>query len=605
MRLALIILALCRSAVAQTIPPDYRLYLDALDAQLAGRHEDALRGLDALQQTVPVSPLNGRAAIAAARSSMTLQRPGDAVASLRAQYDALPQPEGDLLLGQASEAAGNLASAAAWYQQVYFRFPLSKDAPEAENAIARLRIALGPGFPPALPKSVLDRAEIVRKAGMTAQARTELLAAAAQFHGPERELALVRANFYDYQALAVIRVENSAIDAERIYLMHAAARRNGNAPQAEAALNQLRKKYPRTSWTMEALISWGNHFLLRNQPVSYLPLYRECYLRFPADPQAAYCHWKVLWSAWMRREPGARKLMAEHADRFPQGEKASAALYFAGRYQDVVTRWPMSYYAVLARQKYKALPVVIRPDPANFKPSTINSLRLSRGKQLEQAGLTEWAEFELKYAAVEQPYVAAMALAELATGRGAHDQALRYIKSLAKGYLSLPYQAAPERFWRLAFPLPYKQEVIDNCQKADLQTHMVAALIRQESEFNPLALSRANAYGLTQVMPATGFQLSRQLGITQFQTAMLYEPDVNLRLGTHYLKSLLSAHSGQWEKALASYNAGKRRTDLWSTWHKYREPAEFIECIPFTETRNYVQVVLRNADMYRRLYGTP
>jgi soluble lytic murein transglycosylase len=128
-------------------------------------------------------------------------------------------------------------------------------------------------------------------------------------------------------------------------------------------------------------------------------------------------------------------------------------------------------------------------------------------------------------------------------------------------------------------------------------------LIRQESEFNPKAISRAKAYGLTQVLPSTGRQISRRAGVTGFSTAMLLQPEPNLKLGSFYLKGLLDQHDGRWERTLASYNAGKSRSDLWSTWGEYREPAEFIESVPFTETRNYIQIVLRNAEVYRRLYG--
>jgi soluble lytic murein transglycosylase len=354
---------------------------------------------------------------------------------------------------------------------------------------------------------------------------------------------------------------------------------------------------------MEALISWGNHFVLRNNPAEYEPLFRKVLERFPTDPQAAYCHWKLAWGAWMRREPGARKLLEEHVTRFPDSEKASAALYFLGRYNEVLARWPMSYYSVLARAKVKTVPVVRAVDAPSFVASAATRTRIARARQLERADLPEWAEFELRYAATEQPFVAAMELAEAAERRGVHDQALRYIKGVAKGYLSLPYDAAPERFWKLAFPMPYRKAVLDNSRKAGLDASLVSALIRQESEFNPKAISRARAYGLTQVLPSTGKQLSRRVGIRSFRPAMLFDPAVNLRLGTYYLQSLLASHSGQWEQTLAAYNAGKSRVDLWSGWYDYREPAEFIECIPFTETRNYVQIVLRNADLYRRLYG--
>jgi soluble lytic murein transglycosylase len=88
-----------------------------------------------------------------------------------------------------------------------------------------------------------------------------------------------------------------------------------------------------------------------------------------------------------------------------------------------------------------------------------------------------------------------------------------------------------------------------------------------------------------------------------FRASILFRPDVNLRLGTTYLRTMYDANSGRWERTLAAYNAGTSRVENWLGWGEYREPAEFIESIPFSETRTYVLAVLRNASMYRKLYS--
>jgi soluble lytic murein transglycosylase len=100
-----------------------------------------------------------------------------------------------------------------------------------------------------------------------------------------------------------------------------------------------------------------------------------------------------------------------------------------------------------------------------------------------------------------------------------------------------------------------------------------------------------------QVLPSTG----RSMGIRP--ASRLFEPQVNLRAGTRHLKAMLDSFDGRLEPTLAAYNAGRSRPVAWLNWGEFREPAEFIETIPFTETRTYVQVVLRNAEIYRRLYG--
>ncbi|MGH9660692.1 MAG: transglycosylase SLT domain-containing protein, partial [Bryobacteraceae bacterium] len=83
----------------------------------------------------------------------------------------------------------------------------------------------------------------------------------------------------------------------------------------------------------------------------------------------------------------------------------------------------------------------------------------------------------------------------------------------------------------------------------------------------------------------------------------LYQPATNLKLGAIHLRGELDRWDGKWEHALAAYNAGRSRVVDWITWGDFREPAEFVETIPFTETRDYVQAVLRNASVYRWLYG--
>ena len=120
---------------------------------------------------------------------------------------------------------------------------------------------------------------------------------------------------------------------------------------------------------------------------------------------------------------------------------------------------------------------------------------------------------------------------------------------------------------------------------------------------DPQALSARHAYGLTQVEPATGRALARRAGIRRFSNRSLFQPAINLRLGACYLRTLLDQWGGKWEQTLASYNAGKSRVNDWITWNQYLEPAEFVESIPFTETREYVEAVLRNATLYRQLYA--
>jgi len=128
-----------------------------------------------------------------------------------------------------------------------------------------------------------------------------------------------------------------------------------------------------------------------------------------------------------------------------------------------------------------------------------------------------------------------------------------------------------------------------------------AGLIRQESTFQADVVSHANAIGLMQILPKEGRRLAKQRKV-RYTKATLFDPNVNIELGMLYISELTRA-TGAPEYAAAAYNAGEDRLALWKAERPYEEIPEFVESIPFTETREYVQIVIRNATMYRKLYG--
>ena len=130
---------------------------------------------------------------------------------------------------------------------------------------------------------------------------------------------------------------------------------------------------------------------------------------------------------------------------------------------------------------------------------------------------------------------------------------------------------------------------------------MVASLIRQESEFDPSVVSYANAWGLMQLLPSVGKAMAREEGISHFQTFQLLDPETNIRLGTRYLRQMLDRFGGVQEYALAAYNAGDSRVADWEAAGPYQGMDEFVESIPFTQTREYVEAILRNEETYRAI----
>src|SRR5262249_43918359 len=136
------------------------------------------------------------------------------------------------------------------------------------------------------------------------------------------------------------------------------------------------------------------------------------------------------------------------------------------------------------------------------------------------------------------------------------QQAIKYIKVLTPSYLFFSIDSAPADFWRLAFPLPYRKDLERFSKENSLDPFLIAGLVRQETEFDSRAVSPANARGLTQIEPSTGRELNRHFKFTQYTTARLFEPTLNLQFGSYYFKQLFDSLSGNTEAALAAYNAG-------------------------------------------------
>ena len=608
-------------------------------------YTEAVKDAEAVWSSVPPSPLGPRAVLLAARAHVENSEPAKALEVLRKHYDRLPQPQGDLAMARAFAAAGDSVSAAASYQRVVYNFPLSTEAPAAEAESDKLRVSLGEKYPPAMPNAMLGRALKLLEAGRAAQARKELEALAPKLGGVEKDIARVRIGVAQYNAkdtlrahtyLSALKVESPQADAERLHYLLLASRRLKNQDDVNAALNRLARLYPNSKWRMEALIASANHYLLLNQIASYEPLYRACYESFPGDPQAAGCHWKVTWGHYLRRNADAGDLLRAHLRLFPGADTAAGALYFLGRlaenagdngsarayYEEIAREYPNYYYTVQARARLprvasaavsasataflRGVKFPERVRTKNFEPNAAAKVRLERSRLLAQAGLEDWAQVELRFGAQteDQSHVLAAELAVIEPRRENPSQALRYIKRYASGYLYLPLETAPTDFWRLAFPLPFRSDLERFSKQNGLDPFLMAALIRQESEFDAKVISRANARGLTQILPSTGKELSRKLKVAPYTTAALFQPATNLRLGTFYLKTMIDHLGGNVEAALAAYNAGLSRANAWLSWGDFKEPAEFIETVPFTETRGYIQTVLRNADVYRRLYGS-
>ncbi len=619
---------------------DYTAYYLALSRVESRDFNGIAKDLLGAHSGAAPSPLSGRAWLVEARA-LKESAGADAVRMLRDHYTELPQPEGDLALAECYQAAQDLPHAADFYQRVFYQYPTTEAATRAAAAMSTLKDGMGAAYPAPLPQQRLRRADRLMETRAYALARLEYQALLDQVPGLERDQARVRMGAADYlygstaaayPYLRSLELAPSEADAERLYYLLECARRLTDDDEMTAALNRLARQYPKSPWRLKALVSAGSRFLLVNRPDAYLPLYQAAYQDFPQEPVAGLCHWKVTFQAYLRGGSDAGDLLREHLRNYSGHATAGAALYFLGRQAEQANDWGAAracyqrlssvfenhYYAMLARARLQQSPIATappsvetgqflaglalpapKPVPQRSIPAT--EVRIDRSRLLRAAGLSDLADAELRFGSRTGGQAQLLAM-ESAGAADAPHQAMRIMKSMAPEYLNLPLNEAPRRFWELLFPLPYRSEVVRTARDRDLDPYLVAGLIRQESEFNPQALSHANAYGLTQVRPGTGRQFARQAGVGRFTNRLLFQPVPNLKIGTSVLRSMLDQNGGRLEETLAAYNAGPNRVAEWLTWNRYREPAEFVESIPFSETRDYVQAVLRNSDIYRRLY---
>lgn len=186
--------------------------------------------------------------------------------------------------------------------------------------------------------------------------------------------------------------------------------------------------------------------------------------------------------------------------------------------------------------------------------------------------------------------------------KGELRRAISLMRRAYPQHLTAGGEELPTEILQVIYPIAYWDAIRRNAAAQGLDPYVVAALIGQESTFDPGVKSVANAWGLMQIVPATGRRLAKSLGVRKFTTDSLTNADLNIRLGTLYFSRLVQQFGGTYY-ALASYNAGESRIVRWKAERPGLDEDEFIDDIPFPETQNYVKRILGTAADYRMLYG--
>ena len=615
---------------------DYSDYLGAQAVLQGGHPAEAYPLLENFSERHPDSIFLPNAPVLLATARIQQNDAAGALRVLRDASDTLQSSHNDFryILARAYQLTGDSTQAAAIFRGLYVKQPLSFEASQSRQQLQAM------GTP-------LSAAEIKAHADQLFNAK-HYADAGEEYHALQHgDASLSQADQQALQIYAAVcdlklkhisrreieRLPDTSDDsaALKMYMLAEISRNEGDTSGHDSVLSEMIRRFPSSRWLEEALYSGGNMYLLKHDSSQAIYHYSTLVQMFPRSSYAPSAHWRWAWMSYrMRHYEDAARLMEEQVQLYPAGIEVPSALFWRARiYEDEEKNLPQAisfyrsltenyvnfYYAGLARQRL----AILGGKTVAEASSTLEAVRkpalpeltgdlpeddphFIKAKLLANAGLNEYIGPEIQ-AGEDAAQWGALGQAEIFTSYGEYTRALQSMKRSGMSFFSIPMEQIPPVYWHLLFPQPYWSEIVANSQANGLDPYLVASLIRQESEFNAGAVSHANAYGLMQLLPSVGKALSKKQGMRGFNAAQLLNPTINLRLGTINLRQVLDRFGGQIEYALAAYNAGDVPVRQWMALGSYKDIPEFVESIPYTETREYVQAILRNREMYRSLYA--
>jgi soluble lytic murein transglycosylase len=623
-----------RPALASTALADYATYYIGLAQLRQGQAADARRTFERIIEKKPAGYVAIAASMAAGEAA---EAAGDAAAAVTF-YERIAGQKGAITeevlyrLGRAALASGDRKKAADAFLRVYYEFPLTDAADLAGVQIPGLQDQIIRNS----YKLDIGRAQLLFGARRYPEARAAFQALQSVVDGDDKELADLRVAECDFNlkhyaaARDAVRpyLERASRQAEARFFYLSSLRELGDDDQYVALTDALVTDFPDSSWAEEALNNLGTYYIVTNEDELATKAFRELYEKFPTGQRAERAAWKYGWASYKNGDYAQTVRVFESAAlAFPRSDYRPPFLYWAARAHDklnapaqanarlrlVYTDYANSYYGRLADRQLSARaggPAVVdvrfasrettaaAPAPQPVPTDGVIRLLLANGLYDDALGELRFAQ----RAWGNSPRLDAT-IAWAYHEKGELRRAISLMRRAYPQHLTAGPQQLPAEMLQVIYPLAYWDSIRRNAAARGLDPYVVAALIAQESTFDPGVKSVANAWGLMQLVPATGRRLARSVGIRKFTTASLTDPEINIRLGTLYFSQLVRQFSGTYY-ALASYNAGESRIVRWKAERPDLDEDEFIDDIPFPETQNYVKRILGTAEDYRLLYGS-
>lgn len=434
-------------------------------------------------------------------------------------------------------------------------------------------------------------------------------------------------------------------------------------------LNKVINNYPDSQYGDQAAYYIGYYYEANGYKDAALACYIKFTEKFPKSEFADDAYWKTGRLYYFNKDyVKACETFSNAVDTCGSGDWLDACAYWEGlcyekmgkkweaasSYQFVVSRYDHSYYSYRAREKLASLgmgvketsriiidsPVISEtygsvpetsfaeePLPfesftednqyptlqtASFKITNLNE-HFIKYSELMAVGFYDEAATEASLLIDNSPpdkkMSARLAYASANLAAGKIRDSIIYAETLCNNSILYgTYGQLPMLTWQLAYPRGFYKHVNEYAGEFGLDECLVLAVIREESRFNPKTVSWANARGLMQMIPQTGRNVARLIGIRPYYTNKLHEPDVNIKMGCYYLSQLMKRFDNNTMLALAAYNGGPLRVKKWMNkwWSEVGSDIdidEFVESIPLSETKRYVQKVMKSYYEYKRLYS--
>ena len=488
---------------------------------------------------------------------------------------------------------------------------------EARTAIEILDLH----FAPLTPNEELVVARRSANTGPAARADRGFAKAFSARLGTERDRfehasVLFRLGRYRDAATQFAKVVSRPYAGQAAYQRARSLLRAGQGDAARSELERVRTAFASdTAAAALALYLLADLATDNDRDAEARTLFRELVRRYPTSTQAPEAAFRAALIAFISGDArtAGRELDTLALRKGPNSE-VLAAMYWSGRarwaagdtsgarqrWRAVIARDPLSYYSLTSARRLGEAPWAPRSNAYGIPRIAEIDSAMARFSMLDQIGMPTEARFELDRLTAEAPKSAERLLAT-AFAMNSYDEAPRGIRLAGQFFARDTGRRDDAALFKVVYPFAWYGALRMESARRNLDFALVAAIIRQESSFNPRAVSPAGAVGLMQLMPGVARELARSLNYPLWDNALLFQPDVNVQLGVIHFAGSMRRYD-ELAHALAAYNAGGTRVARWLKKAGASDPEIFIERIPYTETRDYVRIVERNRAMYEALY---